>query len=186
MNKEIEIVVRVRNPKKVEKDISRIAIFVRETRQVDKYFVPKDKDFFKEKLVNEFLRVRYDGDKSHVNYSYCHFDKDNHYLSADEYESVVENPEDVEELLKRIGMIHKVTVDKTRKYFEYEHFEITLDYIKGLGYFIEIEAKKDFGGAEKTRDKCYETLNKLNINYEACSDMSYPERVLEKENGVLK
>jgi len=180
MNKEIEIAVIVRNPKEAEKNILKIAKFIREVRQIDKYFVPKDKDFFKEKLTKEYLRVRYDKNKSHINYSYCYYDKNNNFLQTDEYESIVENPEDVEEILRRIGMIHKITVDKLRKYFEYKDFEITLDNIKGLGYFIEIEAKNDFGSAEKTRDECYKVLSKLNVDYEKCPDIGYPDMVLRK------
>lgn len=180
MNKEVEIAVIVKNPEEAEKNILKIARHLRTTEQTDKYFVPKNNDFFKEKKTKEYVRIRYDKDKSHLNYSYCHYDKEGHFLSTDEYESIIESPEDVEELLKRIGMIHKVTVKKLRKYFIYDTFEITLDYIEGLGYFIEIEAKKDFGSPEKTRDECYNVLSKLNIDYEECPDLGYPDMVLRK------
>ena len=182
MNKEIEIAVSVRNPKEAERNILKIAKFIREVKQVDNYFVPKDKDFFKKKVTKEYLRVRHDGNKSHLNYSYCHYDKHNHFLQTDEYESIVENPDIVDEVLKRIGMVHKVTVKKLRKHFSYGDFEITLDNIEDLDYFIEIEAKKDFGGAEKTRDECYKILSKLNVDYEECPDLGYPDMVLRKNS----
>lgn len=180
MNKEIEIKVIVKNPEETEKNILRIPNYLRTAEQTDKYFVPKNNDFFKEKLTKEFLRIRHDGKNSHLNYSYCHYDDEGHFLSTDEYESIIKNPADVEELLKKIGMVYKVTVKKLRKYFIYNDFEITLDNIEGLGYFIEIEAKKYFESPEKTIDECYNILNRLNINYEKCPELGYPDMILRK------
>ncbi|MBS3143915.1 hypothetical protein J4446_03525 [Candidatus Woesearchaeota archaeon] len=52
MNKEIEIAVIVRNPKEAEKNILKIAKHIRTVKQLDNYYVPKNKDFFKDRIIN--------------------------------------------------------------------------------------------------------------------------------------
>ena len=44
-----------------------------------------------------------------------------------------------------------ITVDKTREIYDCKDFEVVLDNVKNLGNFLEIEAKKDLGGLEKTK-----------------------------------
>jgi len=102
--------------------------------------------------------------------------------ATDEYEASVEKPEVVEEIFKKIGLIPKVTVVKTRKYFDCGNFEVALDQVKGLGNFMEVEAKKDFGGMDKTRKACLDFLNSLNIKYEVKPRMGYPRMLYRKLN----
>ncbi len=90
----------------------------------------------------EYLRIRFEKGKNHLNYSFLHFKKDGWLKKTDEYETLVENPKIAEEILVKIGLIPKITVVKTRKYFDCGNFEVTLDQIKGLGDFMEVEAKK--------------------------------------------
>ena len=47
---------------------------------------------------------------------------------------------------------------------------------------MEVEAKKDFGGAEITRKHCEEFLKKLNIEYEINKDAGYPRMLYKKLN----
>ncbi len=180
MNQEVEIKLIVKNPVKIEKQLLRMGKFIKSKKQVDKYFTSPQKDFFAKKPTIEYLRVRYEDKKNHLNYSFCHLNKDNSLISTDEFETVIERPEIVEQILKKIGMICKVTVIKTRKYFEIKNFEVTLDHIDKLGDFLEIEAKKDFGSINKTKQACIQLLEKLNIEYERCPEMGYPDMLIEK------
>ena len=124
--------------------------------------------------------MRREKDKNHLNYSFLHF-KDNGWLDCtDEYETIVENPEIVEQIFDKIGLIQKVKVIKTRKYFKCENFEVTLDKIDDLGDFMEIEAKKDFGNTAATRKACEDFLKKLNIEYEIQKDAGYPRMLYKK------
>ncbi|PIV45255.1 MAG: hypothetical protein COS25_00755 [Candidatus Nealsonbacteria bacterium CG02_land_8_20_14_3_00_37_10] len=86
----------------------------------------------------------------------------------------------VEEIFRKIGLIPKVTVVKTRKYFDCGSFEVTLDQLKGLGDFMEVEAKKNFGGIDKTRKACSDFLDRLNIKYKVKKDMGYPRMLYQK------
>ena len=179
-NIEVEIQVVVRNPGKAEVKLNEVGKFVKSRQQIDKYFVPPYRDFFGKDMPDEYLRVRYEEGKNHLNYSFLHFDKDGWLRNTDEYETLVDKPEVVEEIFEKIGLIPKVTVKKIRKYFDCGDFEVTLDQIENLGDFMEVEAKKDFGDIDKTRKACEEFLNSLNIEYEIQREMGYPRMLYKK------
>jgi len=180
MKKEVELQIIIKNPTAVEKKIRKIGKFIKSRKQIDKYFVPPQRDFFKKEPPIEYLRIRFEKGKSHLNYSFLHFGKDGWLKATDEYETLIEGPEIVKEIFKKIGMIPKVTVIKTRKYFNCSDFEVTLDRVKGLGNFMEIEAKKVFGNIAKTRKACSAFLKNLNIEYELRSQMGYPRMLYRK------
>ncbi len=180
MKQEIELQIIIKNPAGVERKLRKIGKFNGTRKQIDKYFVPPYRDFFKKEPPIEYLRVRYEKSKNHLNYSFLHFGKDDWLMSTDEYETLVKKPEIVDEIFKKIGLIHKVTVIKTRKYFDCGNFEVTLDKVKGLGNFMEIEAKRSFGSITKTRKACLAFLKKLNIKYELRLQMGYPRMLYRK------
>ena len=182
-NIEVEIQVIIKNPEKTEERLNEVGKFVKSRKQVDKYFVPPYRDFFAAKdMPDEYLRVRHEEDKNHLNYSFLHFGEDGWLRSTDEYETLVDKPEVVEEIFNKIGLILKVTVTKTRKYFDCGDFEVTLDQIEDLGDFMEVEAKKDFGGVDKTRKACEDFLSSLNVEYEIQREMGYPRMLYKKLN----
>ena len=181
-NVEIEIQVKIKSPKDVERKLRKVGKFVKTRKQVDKYFVPVQRNFLAKEMPIEYLRVRHEKNRDHLNYSYLHFYKNGWLRKTDEYETLVEKPEIVEEIFKKIGLITKVTVNKTRKYFDCGNFEVTLDQIKGLGNFMEVEAKKDFGDVDKTRKACQKFLDDLNIKYEIKRLMGYPRMLYWKSH----
>jgi len=73
MKEEIEIQAKIKNPKEVEKKLKRVGKLVKVRKQIDKYFVIPQRNFFAKEPPIEYLRVRYEKDKSHLNYSYLHF-----------------------------------------------------------------------------------------------------------------
>ena len=110
---------------------------------------------------------------------FCHFNKNEELIMTKEYETIVQNPKMIEQILQKLGMACKITVAKTRKYFEIDGFEIVLDNIKELGDFIEIEAKKDFGSVEKNKKACQDLLKKLNIKHKFVKRPGYPRMIYE-------
>jgi len=181
-NVEVEIQVIIKNPERIEKRLNEVGKFIKSRKQIDKYFVPSQKDFFAKNMPDEYLRIRHEEGKNHLNYSFLHFGENGWLESTDEYETLVDKPEIAEEIFKKIELILKVTVKKTRKYFDCGDFEVTLDEIEDLGNFMEIEAKKDFGGVDKTRKACSDFLNSLNVEYEIQKEMGYPRMLYKKLN----
>ena len=180
MHQEIEIQAKIKRPKETEKKLKRVGKFIKVRKQVDKYFVSGKRNFFSKEPPIEYLRIRYEKDKNHLNYSFLHFGRNGWLRKTDEYETLIEKPEIVEEILKKLGFILKVTVIKTRKYFNCGNFEVTLDQIRGLGDFMEVEAKKNFGGVDKTRKACQKFLDGLNIEYEVKRLMGYPRMLYQR------
>jgi len=181
-NVEVEIQVIIKDPVSAQSKLEKIGKFVRSRQQTDKYFVTPQKNFFAKDMPDEYLRVRYEGDRSHLNYSFIHFQSNGWIDSTDEYETIVDKPEVVEEIFNKIGLIPKVTVQKTRKYFDCGDFEVTLDEVKDLGNFMEVEAKKDFGGVAKTRKACEDFLNNLGIDHINNQEKGYPRLLYKKLN----
>jgi len=196
MKKEVEIQAIIKNPGEIEKKLRKIGKFIGARRQVDKYFVPPCRDFFAVEPPLEYLRIRFEKGKNHLperiakgkdkvltsslNYSFLHFNRNGYLQETDEYETLVVNPKVAEEIFQKIGMINRVTVVKTRKYFNCGNFEVTLDKVENLGNFIEVEAKKNFGGIEKTKKSCLNFLKSLNVKYEIKSQMGYPRMLYRK------
>lgn len=181
-NVEVEIQVFIKDPEKIEKRLNEVGKFVKEKRQVDKYYVLPQRDFFAKDMPDEYLRIRYEEGKNHLNYSFLHFSDDGWLKATDEYETLIDKPEVAEEIFERINLIQKVIVKKNRKYFDCGDFEVTLDSIENLGEFMEIEAKKDFGGIDTTRKACEEFLKNLNVEYEIQKEMGYPRMLYKKLN----
>jgi adenylate cyclase class 2 len=182
MNVEVEVQAVIKDPNKVEEKLKEVGEFIKSRRQIDKYYTPPQRDFFAKENPDEYLRIRYEDGKNQLNYSFLHFNDEGWLMSTDEYETLVEEPETVEQLFNKIGMIHKITVEKIRKYFKCGDFEVTIDQIKDLGDFMEVEAKNDFGGVEKTRQACYDFLNSLGVEYEVQKEMGYPRMLYKKLN----
>ena len=65
-----------------------------------------------------------------------------------------------------------------------DEFEIGLDTVKDLGFFIEIESIKDFGSVEKTRKKIFEFAELLGIDHSR-ELRGYPF-LLMKKKGLIK
>ena len=56
-----------------------------------------------------------------------------------EYESIVENPKDVHEMLLVLGWKPEIEVKKTRKKAKMGEYELCLDRVENLGDYLEIE-----------------------------------------------
>ncbi len=75
-----------------------------------------------------------------------------------------------------------MTVEKLREYWDCGDFEVSLDNVKGLGFFIEVEAKEDFENTKEAKEECINFLKKL--GFKNCEKYhikkGYPVLLLEK------
>lgn len=112
-----------------------------EKRQFDEYFVPAHRDFLNVRPVSEWLRIREVGDEYSLNYKNWHFTKNGKSYHCDEFEIEIKNSDQMRKILKVLDFKPIVTVDKARRSWLYDDWEISLDRIKELGDFAEIEYK---------------------------------------------
>jgi len=140
-NKEIEIQVRIENNVNLFLFLHKEAKFIGEQHQIDRYFTPAHKNFIQVRPVNEWLRLRDSSGKFSINYKNWHNEIDGKRDYCDEYETPIESLEQMEKIFGVLDMKEVVTVDKVRKLYVYQQYEIAIDSVNGLGDFVEIEYK---------------------------------------------
>ncbi|MFA4880540.1 MAG: class IV adenylate cyclase [Candidatus Doudnabacteria bacterium] len=166
MNIEVETKIQLESLEKVRKKLKTIGGSLKESmRQIDEYYVPCHRDFFLSQPCVEWLRVRQNPDRAIFEYDksiVCRKDSAQNY--AEEYEVEVKQPENLRKILKFLDFKKIVTVDKQREYWQCEDFEIALDQVKNLGFFIEVEAQGNFLNTKIARAGCARFLTqKLGI-----------------------
>ncbi|PIT97241.1 class IV adenylate cyclase [Candidatus Berkelbacteria bacterium CG10_big_fil_rev_8_21_14_0_10_41_12] len=140
-NTEIELKYKTINLPQIEKQLKGLGVkFIKEFRCVDSYFLITGND------GRQYLRVREKDGRSELNYHFVIS-----HQETKEWETEVESAELTKEILRKIGHKDDVAVDKTRKIYKYKNSEISLDKVKKLGNFIEIESpsKKELCEIEK-------------------------------------
>src|SRR5438046_2533803 len=88
-NIEIEIKVRVSDAANLEKTLKREASYLDENYQKDEYFTPAHRNFVAVRPVEEWLRLRTNGDKYAITYKNWHYDDKGISNYCDEYETSV-------------------------------------------------------------------------------------------------
>lgn len=106
-------------------------------------------------------------------------------MSCDEYEVEINNIKDMDKILKVLGMIQIVEVDKIRNFFVYlDKYEVALDYVEKLGYFIEIEIKKYTKTVMEECDELLKLAKGLNLNLDNVDKRGYPYHLLFNEEKI--
>ena len=146
MNIEVEIKVKIDNFEEIKTKVSKLGKLIKAIKQIDDYYVPSHRDFFAQKPHPvEWLRIRTNPDKTVLEYTRSINQKeDGDYDYAEEYETQIFEVKELEKILGFLDFKKSVTIEKYREYWMCNKIEVALDKIKGLGYFIEAEAKGDF------------------------------------------
>ena len=187
-DREIEIKIRIDREKlnEVRRKLEKIARFEKSVRQRDEYFTPSHRNFVAPRFPYEWLSIRKRGDKAFLNYKHFYPESGEVKTHCDEFEVEIKNPEQLRKIFLALDFKKLVTVEKTREIYIYdERFEIALDVVKDLGYFIEIEALKDFGGVEATRRELFEFAKSLGIDTSKTDKRGYPYLLMERK-GLIK
>jgi len=181
MNIEIEICVKLENFDEVKPQLEKIGKFIKKIHQVDTYLNPPQRDFMSLERPVEFLRIRNNNNQDFsFDYHYCHRKEDHSKSHTAELEISISDPTVLKKILESLDFKEIATVDKTREVWECSDFEVVLDFVQELGYFMEIEAKKDLGGIDQTRKACHTFLKELNIQHSGFSTQGYLSSLLEK------
>ena len=185
MNIEVEIKVKIENFEEIKEKVSKIGKLVKSINQIDDYYVPCHRDFFAKKPhPTEWLRIRTNPDKIIWEYTRSINPKeDGDYDHAEEYETEISNVEELKKILEFLDFKKVVTIEKQREYWMCGDIEVALDNIKGLGYFIEAEAKGDFQNATEAKKACIDFLENLGIQDVRNKQIKkgYPQLLLENQ-----
>lgn len=132
--KELESKYKVANFEAIEKKLIGLgARFARKFRGVDTYFVVPNNPGGR-----KYLRVREKDGKCEISFQFVHND-----IHTDEWETEVEDAEVAKEIFKQLGYKVDIVVDKKRCIYHLLDSEISLDEVKHLGSFVEIESPSE-------------------------------------------
>ena len=162
----------------IENIMKNKAEFLKNSNQHDTYYQPLYRKFLKEnkETINEWLRIGIRGNKKILNYKNWY---DNMY--CDEYEVEIDNDNNLDKIFGILGLEKIAVVNKIRNTYLYlNKYEVALDYVDNLGYFIEIEVKKYDDDAIKEYDNLIKIAKDLNLNLNNIDKRGYPYHIIYK------
>ncbi|MDS0222993.1 class IV adenylate cyclase [Haloarcula sp. S1AR25-5A] len=83
--------------------------------------------------------------------------------SREEFETGVEDGDDIDAIVQHLGFEPVATVRKNRRVYEVRRYHVTLDAVDDVGEFVEVERETD-GEIESIRDGAYEVLRDLDLD----------------------
>ena len=155
--------------------------------QNDIYFSPKYRPFFGGDIDDECLRIRIMNDKYILSYKKIFFGNSDEDIHLEEHESEVSNLEQVIKILECLGIEKVLTLHKVRNSFIYQDiFEISLDNVFDLGYFIEIEVKDSALSVSDANQRLKELISSFELdlssrNLDGYANMLY-RKLCEKKS----
>ena len=185
-DKEIEIKISLNEKEflRARDETAKLAKFAGSSEQSDEYFTPSHRNFVEPRYPFEWLSIRKRAGKSILNYK--HFYPENAEIAThcDEFEAEISDAEKLKKMLSSLNFRSLVTVEKEREVYLSDDFEIAFDKVRDLGWFIEIEAVKNLGSVEETREKLFEFAKKLGINVSEADKRGYPYALMKMKRLI--
>jgi len=147
---EIEIKAKIKDRKSIRRKLLDLGVKAcGKTHQVDTYYSLYQRPYTKKR--GSILRLRQDSKEKKIILAF-HIDKQ--ISAVEECEVEVGDLKTMEKMLELMRAKKETVVDKEREYFRKGIFLITLDRVKGLGNFIEVELQSEEyeTSIEKIRD----------------------------------
>lgn len=182
---EIKIPISKKDFLRIKKYLRKFTKFIKSSHHIDDYYSPKHKSFLEPRYPFEWLTVRQRDGKVLFNYKHWYPEGVKNTTHCDEYETEVGDARQLEKILKALDFKKILTIDKTRETYIYRgRLEIALDFVKSLGYFIEVESLKNVGGLKRARGEILEFLRALGIEGTETVPGGYGGALLRKK-GLL-
>lgn len=174
---EIEVKAIVEDPKLMERSIIELgATPIGIETQADTYYNAPYRDFGK---TDEALRIRVQKGKSVLTYKGPKMDTVS--KTRKELQTEILDTDNMGNILSSLGFFPVATVSKKRKNFRIGDFYISLDEVRNLGNFLEVEiAVKDSINYQEKVESIFKFIAKLGIKRESTIRKSYLEMILEK------
>lgn len=167
----------------LESMLKKNAKFLKSSKQYDTYYQPLYRKFLKENKdhINEWLRIGIRGNKKILNYKKWY---DNKF--CDEYEVEIDDVKNLDKIFQILELEKIAIVNKVRNtYFYLNKYEIALDYVDKLGYFVEIEVKKYDDLAIKEYDNLIKLAKNINLNLNNIDKRGYPYHIIYNDYNKL-
>ncbi|QLG47549.1 class IV adenylate cyclase [Natrinema halophilum] len=90
---------------------------------------------------------------------------DDESKTREEVETLVDDADELNELLAKLGFEPAATVRKERDCFEFDGYTITLDEVDGVGEYVEVETDVQCEAElEDAREGAYDVLERLGLD----------------------
>lgn len=154
--------------------------------QHDIYFSPENPKFFGDEINDECIRIRIQKDKYVLCYKKIYFGKEEADIHIVEYETEISNLEATINILKGVRIEKVCEVKKKRDSFLYKDlFEISLDAVEDLGYFIEIEIYDKTLPIKDANKFLLEFIKEMNLDITRRNLKGYSYLMYEKLNQII-
>ncbi|VVB92704.1 CYTH domain protein [uncultured archaeon] len=174
---EIEVKARVDDARKMERAIIAMGATPMGIQdQADTYYNAPNRNFEK---TDEALRIRVEED-AFLTYKGPKMDALS--KTRQEFQTVIKEPETMGNILSSLGFFPVATVTKRRKNYRLGDFFISLDEVRDLGSFIEVEIPvKNSKNYEEKVESILKIVEKLGISRTSTIRESYLEMILGKK-----
>ncbi len=169
---EVEVKFAVENADEIENLVRKTARFVIVKEEYDLYFNHPCRDFAE---TDEALRVRRDVEGITITYKGRKVDAET--KTREEIKVSLDSFDRMVMILEKLGFRVAGEVRKRRKIYRDGEITICIDWLEGLGSFVELEIEsEDVEGAKK---KLFEYAGRLGLSMEKSIRTSYLEMVLD-------
>ncbi|MFQ6085254.1 MAG: class IV adenylate cyclase [Candidatus Bathyarchaeia archaeon] len=176
---ELEVKAPIDDPEGLEKRLRVLgAKLVADESHVDVYYNAPHRDFAR---TDEALRMRIKRHPRGYVVTYKSPRISRVVKTREEFEVSVDDPEGAKRILERLGFKPAATVEKERRKYQIGGIKISIDHVRELGFFVEIEIKeKNLGSRERREQTIFELMDRLLIPRDRILDKTYLEMLLEK------
>jgi len=170
--KEIEVKVKIGNVAEVKKTLEKLGVgWSKPKKQIDSYFRLKNQATATQKPGSYILRIRRE-DKA----SFTLKALTDRYGVWEEYETKIDDADELEKILLKIGFVEVLTLHKKRTSGKYGKFSLEVDEIKELGNYLEVEVRGQNG--EKLQAEIKNLFLKVGLPEKNIERRGYPEIIL--------
>lgn len=156
--------------------------FLKDINQKDTYYSPSHRDFLAHKYPYEWLRIGERGNQIIINYKHWYPEGVANNTYCDEYEVEIDDVANMDKIFKALNLKEIAVVDKKRiTYFYLDKYEVALDTVENLGYFVEIEVKKYEKEPLEEYELLLKTAKDLHLNLNNLDRRGYPYHIIDSK-----
>lgn len=186
--KEVEILVELKSSFEKAKEALKIYDFKGIKKTLDIYYFDPKRDelkLSKEGKLWASCRIRSKNNVVYLTYKNDHYDGET-WLYSDEYEVTISSFEDGIKILENLGLKELVRIDNSKHtYLVDGKYEIVLEDVVGLGYFLEVEYLNNVedNEVELVKSNILNFINELGFSVGNELNSGKPELMLNKNQN---
>jgi len=132
--------------------------------------------------LRECFRLRDKNGTASIAYKVDHFEKDDTWIFSDEYETKIDSFEQMQNIVKKLGLKELVTIKNCKKTFVHGDFEIVLEKVENLGLFMEVEYCTDQDiDVQEMKKRIRGFIDGLGIKVSEELNLGKPEMMVRKK-----